>query len=405
MAEDLCLINNKDSSFIIKVPKKSPLVSRMVLLLFAMICGVYICSICLKQINTQSRPKLVVPYMKRPCPAPAVEKGELRYLHYPKPVTYEREECACNPVRYFAILSMQRSGSGWFETLLNSHINVSSNGEIFSNKERRSNISSIVNTLDKVYNLDWFSSASKNECSAAVGFKWMLNQSQDPRRRLTKVLKCVYVARGGAFRCMPFPTRIVKLILPSAEISGSSSYFFFRFFVLCILAGLLAHQEQIVEYFNRRGVSAVFLFRRNLLRRLISVLANNYDRDFKLLNGTHKSHVHSHHQAEILAQYKPTINATLLINNLKVVEDTTAKALEYFNSTRHIIVYYEDLISNKTKLAEVQGFLRVPLMELKSRQVKIHKGSLADHVQNWDDVNKTLTGTPYERYLYADYEM
>ncbi|KAI3884825.1 hypothetical protein MKW92_024131 [Papaver armeniacum] len=345
MAEDLCLINNKDSSFIIKVPKKSPLVSRMVLLLFAMICGVYICSICLKQINTQSRPKLVVPYMKRPCPPPAVEKGELRYLHYPKPVTYEREECACNPVRYFAILSMQRSGSGWFETLLNSHINVSSNGEIFSNKERRSNISSIVNTLDKVYNLDWFSSASKNECSAAVGFKWMLNQ------------------------------------------------------------GLLAHQEQIVEYFNRRGVSAVFLFRRNLLRRLISVLANNYDRDFKLLNGTHKSHVHSHHQAEILAQYKPTINATLLINNLKVVEGTTAKALEYFNSTRHIIVYYEDLISNKTKLAEVQGFLRVPLMELKSRQVKIHKGSLADHVQNWDDVNKTLTGTPYEIYLYADYEM
>jgi len=24
--------------------------------------------------------------------------------------------------------------------------------------------------------LDWFSSASKNQCSAAVGFKWMLNQ-------------------------------------------------------------------------------------------------------------------------------------------------------------------------------------------------------------------------------------
>lgn len=87
-----------------------------------------------------------------------------------------REECACNPVRYFAILSMQRSGSGWFETLLNSHINVSSNGEIFSVKDRRINVSSIIITMDKVYNLDWFSSASKNECSAAVGFKWMLNQ-------------------------------------------------------------------------------------------------------------------------------------------------------------------------------------------------------------------------------------
>ncbi|OVA15779.1 hypothetical protein BVC80_1825g12 [Macleaya cordata] len=240
---------------------------------------------------------------------------------------------------------MQRSGSGWFETLLNSHINVSSNGEIFSVKERRSNISSIVQTLDKVYNLDWFSSASKNECSAAVGFKWMLNQ------------------------------------------------------------GLMEHHEKIVEYFNRRGVSAVFLFRRNLLRRMISVLANTYDRDAKLLNGTHKSHVHSPHEAQILATYKPTINATLLIKNLKVVEDTTAKAIEYFKSTRHTILYYEDLINNRTKLMEVQEFLRVPQRDLKSRQVKIHKGSLSDHVENWDDVNKTLTGTPYESFLYADYSM
>ncbi|KAF3953479.1 hypothetical protein CMV_021083 [Castanea mollissima] len=41
---------------------------------------------------------------------------------------------------------------------------------------RRSNISSIIQTPDKVYNLDWFSSALKMQCSAAVDFKWMLNQ-------------------------------------------------------------------------------------------------------------------------------------------------------------------------------------------------------------------------------------
>lgn len=71
---------------------------------------------------------------------------------------------------------MQRSGSGWFETLLNSHINVSSNGEIFGKRARRASVSAITQTLDRVYNLDWFSSASKNDCNAAVGFKWMLNQ-------------------------------------------------------------------------------------------------------------------------------------------------------------------------------------------------------------------------------------
>lgn len=79
-------------------------------------------------------------------------------------------------MRLFVIVSMQRSGSGWFETLMNSHVNVSSNGEIFGQKHRRQNVSVIINTLDNVYNSELLTSSSKNECSAAVGFKWMLNQ-------------------------------------------------------------------------------------------------------------------------------------------------------------------------------------------------------------------------------------
>ena len=55
----------------------------------------------------------------------------------------------------------------------------------------------------------------------------------------------------------------------------------------------MQNHEQIAEYFRIHGVSVIFLFRRNLLRRMISVLANEYDRNAKLLNGTHKSHVHS----------------------------------------------------------------------------------------------------------------
>ncbi|XP_062175889.1 uncharacterized protein LOC133880937 isoform X2 [Alnus glutinosa] len=336
MADDLCSFN--------KVPKKSPLALRMIVLVFAMVCGVYICSICVKQISTHSKVGFLnIPLIQKPCPEPYIEPWEIPYVHYPKPKTYSRDECACNPVRYFAILSMQRSGSGWFETLLNNHTNISSNGEIFSVKVRRSNISTIVETLDKIYNLDWLNSASKNECTAAVGLKWMLNQ------------------------------------------------------------GLMQHHAEIVEYFNTRGVSVIFLFRRNLLRRMISVQANLYDRDAKLLNGTHKSHVHSPHEAEILAKYKPILNATLLIPNLKQVEETTAKALEYFKSTRHIILYYEDVVKNHTILMDLQDFLKVPHRELKSRQVKIHKGSLSNQIENWVDVEKTLKGTHYESFLHADY--
>ncbi|MBA0591727.1 hypothetical protein Gorai_008729, partial [Gossypium raimondii] len=248
-------------------------------------------------------------------------------------------------------MSMQRSGSGWFETLLNNHTNISSNGEIFSVKVRRSNVSTIFETLDKIYNLDWMSSASKNECTAAVGLKWMLNQALNifghpgDHVKLSMTLLLQHDNRRKV-------QRELDQLWPSFH-----------------KMGLMQHHKEIVEYFNTRGVSTIFLFRRNLLRRMISILANSYDRDAKPLNGTHKSHVHSPYEAAILASYKPVVNVTTLIPSLRQVEETTKKGLEYFKSTRHIILYYEDVVKNHTKLAEVQEFLKVPKRELKSRQI------------------------------------
>ncbi|KAG8654739.1 uncharacterized protein LOC110614934 [Manihot esculenta] len=342
MAEHVSL-PNKDS-LTTKAPKKSTLSLRLLVLAFTVICGVYICSICLKQTAPHTTATLLnSKIFYQPCNISNAEPWELSYMHYPEPQTFSREECACNPVRYFAILSMQRSGSGWFETLLNSHINVSSNGEIFGAKDRRENISAIVKTLDKVYNLDWFSSASKNECNAAVGFKWMLNQ------------------------------------------------------------GVLEHHDGIVEYFDKKGVHAIFLFRRNLLRRMISVLANSYDKSEKPLNGTHKSHVHSSAEAKVLAKYKPRINTTTLLSDLKHVADRANRAIKYFKSTRHIVVYYEDVMGNSTKLKEVQEFLRLPYGELTSRQIKIHSGVLSDQIENLDEVLQVLNGTSYGSFLHSDY--
>ncbi|KAL6007492.1 hypothetical protein ACLOJK_032990 [Asimina triloba] len=327
--------------------KRTPILLRMVVLIFAMVFGLYICFVCLKQISTSLNTNYIMVGPRSDSTVERVENCEFTHnqtedgllLHYPTPKTFSRDECICNPVRFFAILSMQRSGSGWFETFLNSHINVSSNGEIFSVKERRSNISAVLSTLDKVYNLDWYSSAAKNECSAAVGFKWMLNQ------------------------------------------------------------GVLKYHTEIVEYFKHRGVSAIFLLRKNLLRRTISVLANAYDREMKLLNGTHKSHVHSSKEAKVLAKYKPEINVTLLIPDLKRAEEMAKKGLEYFKSTRHIIVYYEELVSNRTKLVDVQEFLRIPQMKLRSRQAKIHTKPLSKQVANWKTVHNALKDTKFSIFL------
>ena len=65
------------------------------------------------------------------------------------------------------------------------------------------------------------------------------------------------------------------------------------------MQGLMQHHEEIVKYFNTKGVYTIFLFRRNLLRRMISILANSYDQDAKLLNRMHKSHVHSPHEVSL----------------------------------------------------------------------------------------------------------
>lgn len=53
-------------------------------------------------------------------------------------------------------------------------------------------------------------------------------------------------------------------------------------------------------------------------------------------------------QAEVLAKYKPVVNMTLLIPNLRHAERKAAKALECFKSIRHIVLYYEDIVQNRT---------------------------------------------------------
>lgn len=345
MMPEFSAISNKD--LLAGKSSKKPLSICRMLCFIMTICGLYMFFICVRQRNMHVKSRYIFKHVlhKSPCQKPVIRLEDSVSLHFPLPRTHTRDECACTPVHFFAILSMQRSGSGWFETLLNSHPNISSHGEVFSVKERRQNFSIISHTLDTVYNLDWTSSSVKNECTAAVGLKWMLNQ------------------------------------------------------------GALEYNREIVDYFKKRGTSVILLFRRNLLRRLISVLANAYDRSAKQLNGTHKSHVHSKQEAELLAAYKPLINVTFLQNNLHRVEELTHDAVKLFRSTHHTLLYYEDLIKDQRKMMDVQEFLKVPPRKLESRQVKIHTRPLSEQIQNKDEVYKKLKGTEYEIFLKeTDYE-
>lgn len=260
-------------------------------------------------------------------------------VHYPQPSSYDRTECVCTPVHNFVIVSMQRCGSGWFEALLNSHPNISSHGEVFLDETKRENFGSIKKILDTVYNLDWKTSASKNDCTSAVGFKWMLNQ------------------------------------------------------------GLMEYNKEALAYFKKEGVSVVFLFRHNLLRRYVSILANLFDKEAKSLNGTHKSHVHSRFEAQILAAFKPEVNVTHLPAYLRRIREISHDTIVSFKSARHKIVYYEDIVKYPGQVLGIQKFLGVIPRKLTSHHVKIHTQPLSKQIQNWLEVYEMLKGTEFEGFL------
>nr|ACU21138.1 unknown [Glycine max] len=134
MVEDVCFLYKE--ILVMKPPKRSPMLLRMAVVIFSMVCGVFIFSVCLMQISTQARTTFMDFKVIDNHSQSILKLMNTHLLHYPKPASFSRNECVHNPVLFFAILSNQRSGSGWFETLLNSHINVSSNGEIFSVRER-----------------------------------------------------------------------------------------------------------------------------------------------------------------------------------------------------------------------------------------------------------------------------
>ena len=64
------------------------------------------------------------------------------------------------------------------------------------------------------------------------------------------------------------------------------------FLVLTSLQGAMEYNKQDLSYFEEKGLSVIFLLKHNILRRHMSILANLFDKEVKLLNGTHQSHVH-----------------------------------------------------------------------------------------------------------------
>lgn len=59
-------------------------------------------------------------------------------------------------------------------------------------------------------------------------------------------------------------------------------------------------------------------------------------------------------QAEILAKFKPVLDVSNLIPNIRNAEKYIRDCLDHFNTTRHMILYYEDIVRNRNVLKHIQ---------------------------------------------------
>ena len=62
-------------------------------------------------------------------------------------------------------------------------------------------------------------------------------------------------------------------------------------------------------------------------------------------------------QARKLAEFRPNLNTNHLLANLQRVQETVEEALQVFNSTRLMLVYYEDVLQNRTVSRWVVGWV------------------------------------------------
>ncbi|KAI8017156.1 E3 ubiquitin-protein ligase RGLG2 [Camellia lanceoleosa] len=94
-----------------------------------MVGGVCICSICIKQSNTHTKTEFLnIEVIERPYPDYDIDKSQISYLHYPKPETFSRAECACN--LFDSLPLSQCRDLGWMVTEALAHAGLKSSNLI-----------------------------------------------------------------------------------------------------------------------------------------------------------------------------------------------------------------------------------------------------------------------------------
>jgi LPS sulfotransferase NodH len=258
----------------------------------------------------------------------------------------------------FILLATQRTGSSWVQEMLNSHPRVKVYSELFLGEGRGTPM--------------W----EPNDIEFANSF-WEQN-ARFPRR-LTR-----------PYWTIKFLQRVYDQ--PGCEAAG------FKY-----MYDQVRHSPAVLVHAAVSRVRVVHLVRRNLLDTVISAeLALRRGRFHDNTDGRPAIPWFSTGDVDSQVRLEPSA----LIRELRRMTNERQRARAWLRLTRtpSFEVEYESLAADRSKFGEILGFLGVSeadAAELNSGLNKIRTEPRATVVENFDEVERALLGTPYEGFLQA----
>jgi len=156
------------------------------------------------------------------------------------------------------------------------------------------------------------------------------------------------------------------------------------------------------DIYKQKGVKKVFLKRRNVVKRYVSLLKSKKSRVY---NWNEKNYTNaSAKQREIAFKTQVEIDVANMLKHIKIIDDLYDTAIGMVKKAKapYSLVYYEDLVGPKGEqaLEQLQKFLGIPVVDLSSSNLDMTSNDLHDVIKNFDEVATALKGTKYEAMLY-----
>jgi LPS sulfotransferase NodH len=259
------------------------------------------------------------------------------------------------PLRRVAIVATTRTGSTWLGSLLDSHPEIRMEGEIF--------------------NLE-------HAAPSAV---------LDPGAYLNEALAGAGPHRVVGFKILYHQARLDYLNSFLAEMDqGRPSQVDWRahFPVRPVTAKQVPELARAWDRIRDGGTRIIHLRRRNLLRRYLS---------------------HETLMAVSRARWTGLPTSQLprlrlaparLIESFEEVAASAAEIDSHFRESPRLVVFYEELTANlAAQSARILGFLEVRRLRLTGTAPRHPRRPLRETIENYDEVERALAGTPWEAFL------